>query len=376
MTISTLPTPCFVIDSEKLNANVQKMASRAAQLGVALRPHGKTPKCIEIARRLASSGTGLCTSTLLEAERYFEAGINDLFYAVALTPQKAARAARLIARGGALKCLIDDAGGLAGIAAAARETQVTIPLVIEIAVDDYRSGVPLQGPGLSGLAKAIADQDGLQLVGLMSYGGASYMCAPDEAAALAERHRAALLRAADQLRAAGHEISTISFGSTPAVLHAAHLDGITELRCGIFVFQDLFQAAIGACRIEDIAGSVLTEVISRQPHNNRFVIDAGGLALSKDRSTAATAFDAGFGRVCDGQTGALIDDLFVQATSQELGLVTSLSGQVLNMDDFPVGRRLRILPNHADMTAAAYSAYHLVGERGQVLETVERFNGW
>ncbi|MGJ3230743.1 MAG: alanine racemase [Oceanicaulis sp.] len=375
MTVDTLPTPCFVVDTGKLDANVARMAARAEALGVALRPHGKTPKCAEFGRKLAN-GAGLCTSTLLEAERYFAAGIKDLFYAVALSPAKAARAARLIADGAALTCLIDDPDGLAGIAAAARVADVRIPLLIEIAADDYRSGVGLEGPDLLRLAEAVAEQDRLDLVGVMSYGGASYTCRPEEAAALAERHRIALLEAAERLRGAGHAIKTLSFGSTPAVLYAAGLEGVTEIRCGIYAFQDLFQAAIGACAIEDIAGSVLTEVISRQPRNNRFVIDAGALALSKDRSTAATAFDSGFGRICDAASGALIGDLFVAFTSQELGLVTSLSGAPIPMDAFPVGRRLRVLPNHADMTAAAYDAYHLVNARGEVTGRLERFNGW
>lgn len=376
LNISDLPTPCFVIDAQRLAANTARMRARAEVLGVQLRPHGKTLKCVELVRRALAEGDGICTSTLLEAERYFEGGIHDLFHAVALTPAKAARAAALIARGAQLKCLIDDGDGLAGIAEAALAAGVTIPLIIEIAADSYRSGVSLEGSQLSDLAAAIAEAPGVQLDGVMSYGGASYQCSNSEAADLAEHHRLALIAAADRLRAGGHDIKTVSFGSTPAILHARGLEGVTELRCGIYTLQDLFQAAIGACAIEDIAGSVLTEVIGRQPQNNRFVIDAGGLALSKDRSTASTAFDAGFGRVCDGRTGALIDDLFVSATSQELGLVTSLSGKHVNMDDFPVGRRLCILPNHADMTAAAYDTYYLLDARGGVTETLERFNGW
>lgn len=376
MTLDELPTPSFVIDTVRLEANIARMAARAQILGVGLRPHGKTPKCAEIGLRLADGGGGLCTSTLLEAERYFVAGVADLFYAVALTPAKAARAAALIAKGADLKCLIDDPGGLAAIAEATRAAGVTLPLLIEVAADDYRSGVTLNGDSLKQLASAIAAHDGLRLVGVMSYGGASYGLQPSEAAALAEHHRSTLVTAAARLRAAGYEMRIVSFGSTPAVLHAETLSGVTEVRCGIYAFQDLFQAAIGACEIGDIAGSVLTEVISRQPWNNRFVIDAGGLALSKDRSTATTDHDAGFGRICDAATGALIDDLYVQTTSQELGLVTSLSGAPIDLADFPVGRRLRVLPNHADMTAAAYGAYHLINTGGAVTGCLERFNGW
>jgi len=374
--LDQLTTPCFVLDAEKLEANIVRMAARADALGVALRPHGKTPKCAQIGRRLAGAAGGLCTSTLLEAEHYFGAGVADLFHAVAMTPAKAPRAADLVARGANLKCVIDDPGGVAAIAKAARRARVTLPLVIEIAADRYRSGVPLSGSALLDLAALIDREDGVRVEGVMSYGGASYQCSPAEAADLAEHHRQSLLEAAHRLRGAGHAVNMVSFGSTPAVLHAHTMDGMTEVRCGIYVFQDLFQAAIGACAIEDIAGSVLTEVISRQAHNNRFAIDAGGLALSKDRSTAGTSADAGFGLICDGETGRVINDLYVEATSQELGLVTRRSGAMIDMEAFPVGRRLRVLPNHADMTAAAYGDYPVLGPKGQVIDRLERFNGW
>jgi D-serine deaminase-like pyridoxal phosphate-dependent protein len=376
MKVDKLPTPSFVIEQTKLDANIERMAARAQALGVVLRPHGKTPKSVELVRRLLKGGSGLCTSTLLEAERYFEAGIMDIFYATALTPAKAPRAARLVAAGAKLTCLIDDDDGLTGISEAAQAAGVRIALVIEVAADDYRCGVRLEGDDLVSLAEAIAEHAALDLVGVMSYGGASYQCTPDEARTLAEHHRSTLVDAADRLRAEGHRIDRVSFGSTPAVLHAEHMEGITEVRCGIFAFQDLFQAAIGACEVSDIAGSVLTEVIGRQAHNNRIVIDAGGLALSKDRSTGLTDKDAGYGLVCDGETGELIDDLIVQTTSQELGLVASPSGTRIDIDAFPVGRRLRVLPNHADMTAAAYDRYFILGKGGDVIETVQRFNGW
>jgi D-serine deaminase-like pyridoxal phosphate-dependent protein len=374
--IADLPTPSFVIDTKRLAANTSRMIRRAEALGVPLRPHGKTLKCVSLVRELFGEASGLCTSTLLEAEHYFAGGVRDLFHAVALTPAKAPRAAALIAAGADLKCLIDDPDGVGDIAAVATDAGVSIPLIIEIAVDGYRSGVSLQSNHLETLAAAIKAHAGVQLEGVMSYGGASYSCTAQQASDLAERHRSTLVAAADRLRLAEHSVATISFGSTPAILHAKTMEGMTELRCGIFALQDLFQAAIGACEITDIAGSVLTEVIGRQPHNNRIVIDAGGLALSKDRSTASTANDAGFGLVCDGVSGHLIEDVYVQATSQELGLVTTRSGRALNIDDYPVGRRLRVLPNHADMTAAAYDRYYLLDSDGGFQRSVERFNGW
>ena len=142
------------------------------------------------------------------------------------------------------------------------------------------------------------------------------------------------------------------------------------------VFQDLFQAGIGACKIEEIALSVLTSIISKQPNRNRIIIDAAGLALSKDRSTQGREFDAGFGVVCGANSGEQIEDLLVVDVSPELGLVTSASGRPINFDGFQIGQRLRILPNHACMTAAAHGKYYVFQEDTCNIEIWDRVNGW
>ena len=372
--LCSLSTPSLLLDAGILQANISRMAARAAALGVPLRPHGKTPKCKEVAAALRmAGGVGLTVSTLREAEGYLAAGDRDLFYAVALAPAKVPRAAALMAMGAHLTCLVEHPDAAAAIAMEARNVDIVLPLVIEIDVDGYRSGVALSG--LLDLARTIAAQPSLSLAGVMSYGGASYGCSPAEAAMLAERHRQALVLARDELVAAGLPCPVVSFGSTPAVLHATSMDGVTELRCGIYAFQDLFQAAIGACTIDDIALSVLTTVIGVRPDRNRVIVDAGGLAMSKDLSTARTSQDAGYGLICD-IDGKLIDDVYMSATSQELGLLTTFSGALLPFDRLTIGTRVRVLPNHADMTAAAYDGYHVIGGPGATLDYWERFNGW
>jgi D-serine deaminase-like pyridoxal phosphate-dependent protein len=107
----------------------------------------------------------------------------------------------------------------------------------------------------------------------------------------------------------------------------------------------------------------------------RTILDAGGLALSKDRSTQGRAFDAGYGIVCD-LGGALIPDLFVAAASQEVALVTNRSGAAIDLARCPVGRKLRILPNHACFTAAAHGEDHVVDGDTQVVAHWSRINGW
>ena len=120
---------------------------------------------------------------------------------------------------------------------------------------------------------------------------------------------------------------------------------------------------------------MLTTVVGRQPARKRLLVDAGGLALSKDRSTQGTAFDAGYGLVCDVE-GEVIRDLVVTSASQELALVGTRSGAPIDMALYPVGCRLRILPNHACFTAAAHDGYHVVDGGAQLVARWARINGW
>ena len=377
--LSDLQTPALVLDRGKLQRNIDRMAARTRDLGVALRPHLKTPKSVHVAKLLLEAGAqGFNVSTLKEAEYFFAAGIDDLYYCVPFAPNTAARAAALVAQGCRLTLMIDSLeGAQAAIAAAeALPGGETLAFTIEIDVDGYRSGMLRDGPDIVETARMLAQSPATRFAGIMSYAGASYGKKPEGAADLAEQHVRALAETRAALAEADLPCEMISLGSTPAVLHARNLDGVTEARCGIYAFQDLFQAGIGACAIDDIAVSVLASVIARQPQYNRFVVDAGGLALSKDRSTAGKPFDALYGRVCDGETGAPLGDLMVTAVSQELGLISSKSGATVDMTGFPIGAMVRILPNHADMTAAAYESYAVVNG-GDAIEAVwTRTNHW
>ena len=375
--MDTLTTPCLLLDRDVLYRNIHRMAARALALGVALRPHLKTPKSASVADLLQNAGArGFTVSTLHEAEYFFAAGFDDLLCAVPADGAKARRAVAMLRVGKHLSLMIDSLEAARQLHRVAVESGVIIPLWIEIDVDHYRTGISPASDGFAQLLTLVGANDGLSLAGIMSYAGASYGC--DGAAAtadLSERHRQALLNAADQTVRAGLARPRLSFGSTPAVLHARTLAGVDEVRCGIYAFQDLFQAGIGACNISDIALSVLATVIGHNPSLNRFVIDAGGLALSKDRSTQDRPFDAGYGLVCDAASGKPLGDLQVTGVSQELGLVSSPSGAPLNFAELPIGSRVRVLPNHSDMTAAAYEQYHVISEH-QAPAIWRRTNGW
>jgi D-serine deaminase-like pyridoxal phosphate-dependent protein len=375
--LEDIPTPALVLDRDKLLGNIEQMAARADQLGVTLRPHVKTPKSIDVMRCLPQRhAASITVSTLLEADYFLRHGIADIFYAVPFAPDKMPFVGDLRRRGAEIKLLVDSNDAARATAAAAAREACRVAVVVELDVDHYRTGVERGDPDFLRACQTLKDSTHTEFAGIMSYGGASYLCSSEtEIADLTEAHRLAAIGALDTLGDAGLSAPIVSFGSSPATFFAHRLDGFTEARCGIFLFQDLFQTGLGTCTLEDIAISVLTTVVGRNEKQNRVIVDAGGLALSKDRSTAQSKRDAGYGLVCDGD-GTVLPDLFVAAVSQELGLVTTFSGRPIDLSRFPIGRKLRILPNHADMTAAAYDTYHVVRGSPEVVDRWTRVNGW
>jgi D-serine deaminase-like pyridoxal phosphate-dependent protein len=361
MTLDDLPTPCLVLDLGALRRNLARMeATMARHPGVRLRPHLKTAKSRAVAE-LAAPGHGPITvSTLAEARYFAEAGWRDQIYAVGITPQKLDAVAALNAAGAQVKVITDDADCAAAIAAHPGET----PALVEVDVGEGRGGVP------PAQALAVARALGPKLRGVLTHAGHSYAGrSAEEMARIAEEERAGAVAAAEALREAGFRADIVSLGSSPTGLHARSLAGVTELRAGVYMFGDLFQAQIGTHPMADIAVTVLASVIGRKPERGALLLDAGALALSKDRSTEKAPRDYGFGLGLDLDGAPLPGEPIVTRVHQEHG---ELSGAPM----LPVGARLRIAPNHSCLTAAAHDRYHVVDGSREVIAVWERVNGW
>lgn len=373
-TLEQLPTPCLVLERGKLAHNLARLAATAAIKGVRFRPHLKTAKSADIAHLAAPPPEGAITvSTLREAEYFAHHGWRDIFYAVGLGPGKLPRCTALARAGVDLAVMVDHAAAARALRTHARAERVRFRALIEIDSGDRRGGLPPDSPELIPVAQEL----GPLFAGVATHGGFSY--AERDAAGFARvaaLEAAALRTAAARLHAAGFPCALLSLGSSPTAVAAADLAGITELRAGVYMFWDCYQAGIGACGYDDIALSVLAEVIGRPAHRpHEFLIDAGSFALSKDTATAALPPEknAGYGFVCD-LDGRRLPGLRVARTWQEHGLV--VSAEPLAPDAFPIGSRVRILPNHACPTAAAHDRYFVVnGTRGLVAEW-PRVNGW
>jgi D-serine deaminase-like pyridoxal phosphate-dependent protein len=190
-------------------------------------------------------------------------------------------------------------------------------------------------------------------------------------ARIAEAERAAVTLAAERLRQAGFPVAIVSAGSSPTARHAENLAGVTEIRAGVYMFGDLFQAEIETHGPDAIAVTVLASVIGRRA--GRVLVDAGALALSKDRSTQAAPRDYGFGLALDIAGRASYGQAIVQQAYQEHGVIACDPNRPI---DLPVGGKLRIAPNHTCMTAAAHDRYFVVDGDQQVAAVWHRVNGW
>jgi D-serine deaminase-like pyridoxal phosphate-dependent protein len=356
--LNGLDTPTLVVDLEVLERNVRTMARFASENGVSLRPHAKSHKTLGIARRQTDAGAvGLTVAKLDEADAFLAAGFSDLLVANEVVgPLKWRRLATLNARG-RVAVGVDALDVAAGIAAAAREIGVVVPVLVEVDTGLHRAGTQPGEPTFA-LAEQLARLEGVDLRGVFTHAGHAYAAASVEEVRRIGRDEGELLvQTAQLLRARGLPCPVVSVGSTPTAFTAGSVSGVTEVRAGNYVFYDRMQVALGSARLEDCSLSVLSTVISR-PAPDRAVIDAGSKTFALDRG--AHGLDALRGYGLDRSIGVVVDRL-----SEEHGIL-----QLTSDDDqrVRVGTRLRVVPNHA--CTVANLAETLVGVRDGVVTEV------
>jgi D-serine deaminase-like pyridoxal phosphate-dependent protein len=380
MLLDDLPTPALILDLDRVERNCERMIRRAAELGVQLRPHMKTAKSVDVAR-LATRGRslGITVSTLAELEYFAQAGFKDITYAVGIAGHKVPAMAALQRRYGVrISLLADSLPAVADVARHAEALGEKFAVFIEIDCGGGRGGVLADGADLLAIGHAVQASAWLSLAGVLTHAGQSYDATSVEAIrAIAEDERAAVTLAATRLRAAGIDVPAVSVGSTPTAMHAASLTGVTEMRPGVYTLLDLAQVALGSCTIDDIAVSVLATVIGHNPRSERILIDAGALALSKDLSGNNDGATVGYGLVCPVSGGQPVDQLYVAGVHQEHGFIAGPPPYEELAAQHPVGSRVRLLPNHACLTAAPYDRYHLVRGRDTCVVGVwPKATGW
>lgn len=317
-------TPFLAVDLDAMGRNLARTAEAAQARGLALRPHAKTHKCVEIARRQVEHGAaGLSVATVGEAEVFAAAGFTDLFiaYPIWAVGSRGARL-RALAEQASLRVGIDSAEGAEVLARAVADTAVSA--LVEIDSGHHRSGVAPAGAAEVAMA---ARRAGLPVAGVFTFPGHGYgpgrreQAAQDEAAALAE--------ATTALRRAGLEVTVASGGSTPTAAMADG-DALTEIRPGVYVFNDAQQAELGTCGWSDVALTAVSTVVSSSGH--RAVLDAGSKVLGADQPAWAT----GAGRLPDHP-----DARIVALSEHHATVVLPEGGVPLRRGDV-----VRVAPNH------------------------------
>ena len=339
--LSEVPTPALVVDVDRLETNLEDMANRASALGVSLRPHIKTHKCVEIAERQRALGAhGITVATLYEARVFAGHGFDDITWAFPVILNRIPEILELAGRV-RLGLVVDT------MQAVERLESTGAPLHVGLKVDCgyHRAGVDPQGEEALAIARAIAESGQLEFEGILSHSGHAYdVTSSDEAAGIAEAERSVMVAFAERLRGAGIEVPTVSVGSTPSMRAVSHLDGVTEARPGNYALFDFTQVTLGSCAPAECAVTVLSSVISSTAGADHCLIDAGALALSKDPGPGPP--HATMGEVFRDHARAELDpDLRVVAVSQEHGRMNARLAP---------GQLVRVLPNHSCLTVAQF----------------------
>ena len=331
--IEDLDTPVALVDLVRLEANLAAMAAVSRAAGVAQRPHAKTHKTRQVAeRQIAHGAVGLTVAKLGEAEAMVDAGFDDLFVAYPLVgEQKLRRLVALLDRA-RIRFEVDTFDGAEAASTFLAAQGRRVDVVVSLDGGAGRSGAASPEAVLD-LAERVAELPGLELVGVMNYGNAYGTTDPAEQASIGRREGEAAVAIAAAMRVRGLRADVVTVGSTPTARHAVTVAGVTELRAGVYAFQDLKQVSLGPGTLDDCALTVMATVVSHA-RPDRYVLDAGIKALAGE--------DYGWGTWGRPQ---LRPDLAIIRATEEHGVIELPPGAA--DPGWRIGDRVRIIPNHA-----------------------------
>jgi D-serine deaminase-like pyridoxal phosphate-dependent protein len=317
------PTPYLHVDLVRMRRNVRDAAERASVAQVALRPHAKTHKSVEIARlQLASGAAGLTVATIGEAEVFVRHGCDDVFIAYPLwLDDRSAGRLRDLADRATVAIGVDSSDAAANAARLLGGTAVEV--LVEVDSGQHRTGCH---PDDAGVVASVAARGGLRVRGVFTFPGHSY--SPGAGPSAAQDERRALAAARDALQAHGLDVRVLSGGSTPS-LWDTDAGTVGEVRPGVYVFGDAQQWELGTMSAHEIALTAVATVVSHA--GGRAVLDAGSKVLGADRAAYAT----GHGRLLDHPDARIV-------ALSEHHAVVDLAGAPLPR----LGETVRVVPNH------------------------------
>ena len=346
-----LPTPALTIDLDILECNLDRMAAYCREHGIGLRPHTKTHKAPEVGRMQVERGAvGLTVAKVGEAEVMAAAGLDDILIAFPIWGEDKLGRIAALARERNILLSLDDEATAQGLSRAASAAGATVGVLVEFDVGMRRCGV-VPGPAALELARKIEKMPGLKFSGLMLYPGNIWGMEADrkqKARQVAELVEQTL----EPFRKAGMDVEIVSGGSTPSAFLSHNIPGVTEIRPGTYVYNDLNTYFQGACRLEDCAARVVVTVISTAVPN-RAMIDAGSKTLSAD--ALGSGPQTGHGRVVEAPDAALIK------LNEEHGHLDITN----STHKFHVGEVVTVIPNHVCTCINMHDEVFLV-RKGQV----------
>lgn len=352
-----IETPFAAVDEPVRERNLARMQALATRLELRLRPHAKTHKSVFVARRqIALGAAGLTVATLLEAEVFADAGVEDLLLAhLPVGTAKLHRLGELARRVPRLAVALDSL-----------TVAITLPPEVDVLweVDTglHRLGTTPGTPTVQAVQELVMAIDPRRFRGLMTHGGHAYRASDDaELLAATRDETGGLVETAEMLRASGIEVRELSIGSTPTTLHLDQVTGATEMRPGTYVYGDANQVQLGSHALADCALAVVTTVIST-PEAGRAVIDAGSKALSADLRVHGMN---GYGIVVGHPT------LQVERLSEEHAVLTSASPTGLR-----IGDRLAIVPTHVCTVVNLHGPLVVIEESGATRWEAVEARGW
>jgi D-serine deaminase-like pyridoxal phosphate-dependent protein len=359
MLISELDTPALIVDLDVMERNLATMAEYCRQHNLRLRPHTKTHKIPELARKQIESGaSGITVAKLSEAEVMLDAGLTDLLIAYPIVgPTKAQRLAGIAERANVTVSL-DSEEAARGISAAMSERGTSVGILVELDVGFGRCGVGDEKNALR-LAQIVSSLPGLDFRGLMFFPG-HFGVEPEERSVLRKQVNEFLDRCLETFDGAGLPIAVVSGGSTPSRYESDRFHGVNEVRPGTYIFNDRNTVGVSAASLEDCALSVVVTVVSTSVSGHA-AIDGGSKTFSSDRYQAEDG--RGFGLIKDDPAAE------IERLSEEHGHLN------LARSDrrYRVGDRLTIIPNHVCSTVNLHD--QIYGVRGDRVETTWQVAG-
>lgn len=328
-----LDTPALLFHLDVVEANIAEMAEVARSADVKLRPHTKTHKCPEIARmQLEVGGSGITVAKLGEAEVMVDAGLTDILLAYPIWGEEKLRRLRALMERASVRVSLDSVEVAEGIGRVGRDLARDVPVLVEVDTGLHRLGRPPGGPTAE-LVTEIARVPGIEVIGLLTHAGHSYNSrSAEELRETAEREGSALVETAELCAREGIEVREISVGSTPTARTVARVPGVTEIRPGTYVFNDVQQMRLGVATEATCAARVLATVVAH-PTEERFVLDAGTKCFTSDGGDGPPFSGRG---VVVGRPELRLDFMNEEHTV----------GHRTGTDDVHIGDRVEVIPLH------------------------------